>query len=516
MTHVPTQIADNPLRILGVFGNATLKERAANLSRAKAFLRAGKSLTFPCDCAGALPPIVRTPETLARAESDLTFRENRLRSGQFWFVNKSPVDERALCRVRDGNLVGAANLWKQHTCVASWQNRLVCALIRNDWRQVLLVAAKIYSRRDDAPARELAEMLDGSGAALDLGEFKAQFFDTLLELADAKTLLAAAPRGFEWRDRLRERAIAPILREIRFEIRVAADVLKSNPEVALRAGEKLDANTAVPMKALREFFSGKREAPFSDVSDELAMQLSVCAHRAFRNAERDDAVLRKALKLQKRAQSVAAGTRTKNVCADNGAAIWAEAERLAPAGTRMRDREINDAIYIVSLHPTIKSAETLMAVAKPLLFEIKSKIGGSHRYYRRILREVLTWALHGIRTEADSAKYANDTRGWNIEHKLRVLRSAQSALRELRTFEMSEYFSLEVLSKFEVRVKHNRELLESALRKIRAGATSGVPAGTGENDSWGVKLSIFAACVAGVALVVLQFAVVRALISIFS
>lgn len=333
MTQAPTQILQNPLRTLGIFGNSTLKERAANISKAKAFLRVGKPLTFPSDCAGTLPPVNRTPETLARAESDLTFRENRLRSGQFWFVNKSETDVRALRRVSEGEFVSAANLWKRHTCVASLQNRLVCALIENDWRKVLLVAGKLYSRSDDAPARELAEMFDGSGGAPDLGEFKTQFFDALLEMTDAKTLLSAAPRGFEWRDRLRERAIAPILREIRFEIRVAADVLKSNPEAALRVGEKLSENTKLPMKALREFFSGKHEAPFSDVSDELAVQLSVCAHRAFRNAQRDDAVLRRALKLQKRAQSVAAGTRAKNVCRDNGAAILAEAERLAPAGT---------------------------------------------------------------------------------------------------------------------------------------------------------------------------------------
>ena len=42
-------LQNNPYRILGVYSNSPIKERLANHNRLKAFLKVGKSVSFPLD-----------------------------------------------------------------------------------------------------------------------------------------------------------------------------------------------------------------------------------------------------------------------------------------------------------------------------------------------------------------------------------------------------------------------------------------------------------------------------------
>lgn len=64
-------IAKNPYRYLGVYSNSPTKERVANKGKMNAFLKVGKSVSFPLDLPYILPSIKRTIETIANAESEL-------------------------------------------------------------------------------------------------------------------------------------------------------------------------------------------------------------------------------------------------------------------------------------------------------------------------------------------------------------------------------------------------------------------------------------------------------------
>lgn len=64
-------IDNNPYRILGVYANSPLRERVANACKARAFLKVGKSVSFPLDLTGYLHPLNRTGESFARAESSV-------------------------------------------------------------------------------------------------------------------------------------------------------------------------------------------------------------------------------------------------------------------------------------------------------------------------------------------------------------------------------------------------------------------------------------------------------------
>ncbi len=64
-------INDNPYRLLGVYANSPTKERVANESKLRAFLKVGKQMALPLDLPRFLPAINRTIETVTQAKAYL-------------------------------------------------------------------------------------------------------------------------------------------------------------------------------------------------------------------------------------------------------------------------------------------------------------------------------------------------------------------------------------------------------------------------------------------------------------
>lgn len=126
-------IENNPYRQLGVYANSPIKERVANHNKLQAFLKVGKQVDFPLDLTYYLPPINRTSETVTQAESKLALPHDQLKYAQFWFVKATPLDEIALNHLLAGNMNAAIDIWKKKDCASSLQNRIVCALIKEDY-----------------------------------------------------------------------------------------------------------------------------------------------------------------------------------------------------------------------------------------------------------------------------------------------------------------------------------------------------------------------------------------------
>lgn len=118
----------NPYRILGVYSNATTRERVANHNRMKAFLKVGKSVTFPLDLLGYLPPLNRTDEMVVGAESKLTLPKDQMLYAQFWFVKVTPLDEVAFNHLFADDIDKAEEIWEKKECGSSLQNHFVLSL----------------------------------------------------------------------------------------------------------------------------------------------------------------------------------------------------------------------------------------------------------------------------------------------------------------------------------------------------------------------------------------------------
>ena len=138
-------IGENPYRLLGVFTNSSTKERVANLTKLKAFLKVGKQISYPLDLPDLLPHLVRTTENIAIAETKLSLPIEQMKYAEFWFVSSSPLDEIAFKHLFAGNVDDAIGIWEKKDSVSSLQNRIVCACIREDYSQVFLLSQKLYT-----------------------------------------------------------------------------------------------------------------------------------------------------------------------------------------------------------------------------------------------------------------------------------------------------------------------------------------------------------------------------------
>ena len=81
-------IDDNPLRVLGVYANSTLREIEHNKSQLRAFARIGQEVELPLWLNGLslLPHLPMVDETmLEQAQAKLSLQEDRERYQLFWF-----------------------------------------------------------------------------------------------------------------------------------------------------------------------------------------------------------------------------------------------------------------------------------------------------------------------------------------------------------------------------------------------------------------------------------------------
>ena len=141
-------IDNNPYRILGVYANSPLRERVANASKARAFLKVGKSVSFPLDLTGSLHPLNRTGESFARAESSVALPSGQLRYALFWFIRMSVVDDVAMKNLVAGDVSAAEDVWRKRECMASAHNLIVYALVRGNLKLAVKNAEIFFSNRD--------------------------------------------------------------------------------------------------------------------------------------------------------------------------------------------------------------------------------------------------------------------------------------------------------------------------------------------------------------------------------
>lgn len=137
-------LRNNPYRLLGVYSNSPTKERLANHNRMKAFLKVGKPVSFPLDLPQYLSAIQRTEASVMDAEAQLTLPKDQLLYAQFWFVKATRLDEVAFNHLFAGEIDKAEEIWQKKDTASSLQNRIVCALMREDYRRAITCAETLY------------------------------------------------------------------------------------------------------------------------------------------------------------------------------------------------------------------------------------------------------------------------------------------------------------------------------------------------------------------------------------
>lgn len=398
-------LENNPYRLLGVYSNSPTKERLANHNRMKAFLKVGKPVSFPLDLPSYFGLINRTDASVADAEAKLTLPKDQILYAQFWFVKMTPLDDVAFKHLIIGEIDKAEEIWRKRECVSSLQNRIVCALIRNNYDCAMTSAEVLYGNTQYI--NQFVSVIIGNGGNFDITNLTYSFLDTLCDEVGANKLLPFISNSI-WKKYIGEKAVKPLIDNIQEAINIAKRSKGKGSNARLNAGETLRRNTRNAILQLKGFLSTK-DLQYQMIADKLGLEILQCGIDYFNDSEEPNAA-HKAMSLQKYAKSIVVGQMAKDRCKENVDILQKIIDNLPPSEVFAEDKAIHEELRKYCLLPDrICHALTLLNNTKPHIQSIKRKLGVSNAYYLKISTQVVANALSNVIAEVNEAQSIFDT-----------------------------------------------------------------------------------------------------------
>ena len=392
-------LKNNPYRLLGVYANSSVKERLANLSRMKAFLKVGKQVTFPLDLADLLGEVERTDTTVAEADAKLTLPKDQFFYAQFWFVKATPIDDVAFNNLTSGNISKAVEIWQKKECASSLQNQIVCALLNSDYALALSLAEDLY---DNEEYFEEFKSLVDSNVGLGNDELVFQFLDTLSDEVGVAKLLPLISNE-SWKKHLGDKAVHPLLDSIQQAIEESKKTKGKGFEERYEAGIKLMNGTKSVLTQLGKLLS-KQDMQYQTIADKLGLEILQCGIDYYNDAE-DPTAARKSIVLQEYANSIVVGRLAKGRCEENCKILKKIIDELPPEEIFSEVQSIQSELQIYCQEPDkIIHAITLLNNTKPHLQSIKIKLGCTNEYYLKLSTRVVKNALSNVVSEVNETQ----------------------------------------------------------------------------------------------------------------
>ena len=434
-------INNNPYRQLGVYSTSTQKEVVANQGKMKAFLKVGRQVSFPLDLNGLLPDVLRTEQSVADATSKLSLPTEQLKYAQFWFSKNTQLDEIACGKLTNGDIDGAIEIWNKKSSASSLQNLLVCALIKNQLGNAISYAQTLYSSYSD----EFVKMVLGDNALATSDNLAHDFLDILCDEFKPTQFLGYITNS-EWKEFVGSKSTKPIIDKLTSAIDVCKSSRGKGPTARLNAGTKLMNDTKADITQLKQFVSTS-DLQYQMIADKLGLEILQCGIDYYNDSDAPEAA-RKAMVLQKYAQSVVVGKMAKDRCKENVDILTRIIAELPPSEVFAEDRAIKEELRkFTRLPDKISYSMNLLNNTKPHLQAIKSKLGSSNGYYLKISTQVVGNALHNVIEEVNALQ--NDPnfkvnmilgKSAALSSLRSVLRSAWQATKLMDTFDMESDF----------------------------------------------------------------------------
>ena len=393
-------INKNPYRYLGVYSNSPTKERIANKAKMNAYLKVGKSVSFPLDLLNILPSIDRSIETVANAESELTLPIEQIRFAQFWWMNVTSLDGIAFNHLTNGNMDMAKSIWEKKNDVSSLQNRFLLSIINDDWNSAIQYAENLYTNFSE----EFIAKIIGEAMPVSTPLWK-MFIDSLAKSGVNLLLFIDTLTNTEWRNYILEITIAPLIDSIKEAIDLAESSKGKGSQARFQAGEKLMASTKSALNQL------KKSLPVSDIryqtiADKLATEILQCGIDYFNDTEDDDAP-QKAMILQNYALSIAVGKLTKDRCKENVDILksigkeYLVRKELAQLTTYIEELRGEKSaqsplLGLTSFGRGIPDIARIVDKCIPLLNSMKGKLGFGSNLYMNVSSAVASSAINAL------------------------------------------------------------------------------------------------------------------------
>lgn len=423
-------LRNNPYRLLGVYSNSPTKERLANHNRMKAFLKVGKPVSFPLDLPQYLSAIQRTEASVMAAEAQLTLPKDQLLYAQFWFVKATHLDEVAFNHLFAGEIDKAEEIWQKKDTASSLQNRIVCALMREDYRRAVTCAETLYE--NPLYSNQFVSAILGTDGNADIGSLAFRFLDELCDEVGANKLLPFI-NDDAWESHVEEKAVKSLVDSIQDAIAIAKRSKEKGAEARLNAGEALRENTRGAFQQLKGFLSAT-DLQYQMIADKLGLEILQCGFDYFNGSDEPEAA-HKAMSLQKYAQSIVVGQMAKDRCEENVDILQKIIDDLPPSEVLAEDCAIKEELRkYCKLPDEICYAVTLLNKTKPHLQAIKNKLGSNNKYYLKISTQIVSNALHNLIEEV------NATQKQATSETKKALREAWKTTLIMDTFDMEQDF----------------------------------------------------------------------------
>lgn len=459
-------IRNNPYRFLGVCANAPMKDRVANQSKMNAFLKVGKQVTFPLDLNMYLPPIQRTSESVQESVSALTLQNDQMRYAQFWFVKADSFDDIAINHLTQNGYDGALNIWLKKTSASTLQNRVVCYLFKEDYKNAILSAEQLYA----SYTKQFIRLVLGDAATVREKDLITNFLDVLSKEISAIKLLPLISNP-EWQAYVKSKSIDPIITSLQEKIDVSKATRNKTPLQRYNAGKKLMTDTKPLLKELKSLLPSN-DIKLQMICDKLANEILQCGIDYFNGTESGDRkVPENAMKLQKYALSIAMGKMTKDRCQENVNILQKIIDELPPEGVGEEIAAITVEITkFKKLSESISNAVTLLKNTKPHLQTMRNIVGSTDSLYLKISTAVVNFALENIISEVNSVQKKAETErlfgNFNMSSIREVIRQAWDATLIMDTFDMESEFKRERYSPNRATLKQIYDNLGLAPRPI--------------------------------------------------
>lgn len=404
-------LSHNPYRILGVYSNSPKKDVLSSLNRMKAFLKVGKTVSFPLDLPQFLPSIDRDETIVSSAQASIELPMDQIKHTLFWFMKVTPLDDIALNHLLAGNIIQAKEIWNKKETVSSILNLMVCALIENDADSLAIKADTLFQNYSEAFCLTVNETIKLTSSQLTELFIELIKQDGTIELAK---LMQVSGTSIEWRKIIGGGLVKPIIDEISLAISEAKSAKGSSANY--RAGEKLMNSTKGSLSQLKGLL-GVSDMQYQMIADKLATTILQCGINYFNETEDDDAP-QKAMILQGFALSIAVGQVVKDRCKENVDVLkkigpeYAIRKEMDAIGKLLKNFNNPSSIYSGSpIFDSYSSASpfgikkskyseldilNLIRNARPELNKIKAKLGSNDDTYLKISSAIASAAINAL------------------------------------------------------------------------------------------------------------------------
>lgn len=425
-------INSNPYRLLGVFSNSPIREQIANANKLKAYLKVGKSVTFPMDLLNLMPPPIRTDESMEHANRSINLSQDQLKYALFWFIKGSSIDDIALVYLQNGDAEKAKELFAKKETFSSLINQGVLALMQDDRATAIQCITKVIHDGDYRNA--FVESICGSTYQISEDGLAQMFIDELLVEVPAQQLMQLfSDYGTSADDDnyLKKKVINEPIVLINAEIAKAKSVKNDDSVVQYEAGVALMNGTKEPLKHVKSLLEPD-DMQYQLLADNLAKQILQCGINYYNNAVDEEEYIQidKAYKLQSYACSIAIGKFTKDRCKKNIEILDEKKKELPPISIKEYDKFIKTELFRYQTLPNlITHAIELIKKCTPYLMSVKEELGSTDSYYLKLSTLIVNAALYNVIEEFNSV--SNDSLRFELLiDKERVIRKVKAVFQE--------------------------------------------------------------------------------------